>query len=247
MSNLIRHNEYPYLTNWEALKKLEEENEKLTQIYYCIGVMTILAFATSFGLLAWTSIIPIKVLMDRLEKINRTKEVMKAFLEEFGDEVIATYRIAVPGQQPIDLWVRFPGRAMLLISIRSKGKKKVIFNEKNQTLCVRQKREKGGLTKWKPDPLTELGTYQLWLKKNRRELGLSSNESNRPTAKVLVLSGETDIESHNKHLYLTMNNNKFLWIQSKSNTFLIRKEEIVDFAKSYLAYQAEKRKQTSKA
>ncbi|MEC4988851.1 MAG: hypothetical protein SAJ37_08900 [Oscillatoria sp. PMC 1068.18] len=242
--------EYPYLTNWEALKKLEEEDQKFTKICKKVGLVTISILSSltaPLNLLGVLTVVPIKVLLDRLEKINRTKEVMKALLEEFGDEIIATYRIPVPGQQPIDLWVRFPGRAMLLISIRSKGKKKVIFNEKNQTLCVRQKREKGGLTKWKPDPLTELGTYQLWLKKNRRELGLSSNESNRPTAKVLVLSGETDIESHNKHLYLTMNNNKFLWIQSKSNTFLIRKEEIVDFAKSYLAYQAEKRKQTSKA
>ncbi|MEC4896332.1 MAG: hypothetical protein SAL07_25480 [Oscillatoria sp. PMC 1051.18] len=240
--DLIGYNEH-HLTNWEALAELEREEEALAGGLMGFLGVTLAVSIFSVGSLGFLSVFSTKAAFDRLQKMNRIMRVMEALLEEFGDEIVIIPRVPVPNEQPIDLFVRFPGRALFLISIRSRGKQKVVFKENKELLYLRQKRKRGGLSKWKPDPLTELSDYKYWLKNNRRELGLSSRESNRPIAKVLVLAGETDIEVHPEHLYKQTGDQKFLWINTQGSTALIREAEVVDFTKAYLAQEEQKKLQ----
>ncbi|MEC4895986.1 MAG: hypothetical protein SAL07_23685 [Oscillatoria sp. PMC 1051.18] len=230
------------MNNWAALAELEREDRILAEICCGYGAVVFAAIIFSPISLGFAGVFPLKTALNRLQKINRIRRVMKAMLSEFGDDIVITPRVPVPGEQPIDMIIKFPRQALFLVSIRSKGKKRVFFKEKTKTLSLKSKTRKG-LSDWKPDPLIELGNYQRWLKKNRLELGLSSKELKLPFAKVLVLAGETDIHPHEEHLYLTMGNQKFLWVNARGTSALIRIEEIVEFTKCYLAYQAEKRKQ----
>ncbi|MEC4895474.1 MAG: hypothetical protein SAL07_19645 [Oscillatoria sp. PMC 1051.18] len=234
-----------YLINEEALSELGKYHELLQKIYFLFSSVFLWGAAMGFPsvLVSWAALIPMSVILNRIRKVNLVMRATEALLEEFASDVIVVPRIPVPGMRPIDLFVRFPGRALFLISIRSKGKTKIVFSEKHSLLCARLTRKNGGLSKWKPDPLAELSSYQRWLKKNRRELGLSSKESSRPTAKVLALSGETEIESHKEHFYSETGNEKFLWIKTKGTAALIRKEEIVKFVKAYLIQGEQKKLQ----
>jgi len=232
-----------YLTNWEALEQLEKHDKLLTGAYCGFGSLLIggAALGLPFSPITLGALAPMAFLLNRTQKFNRVARTTKALLDAFGDSVVITPRIDVPEARPIDLFVRFPGRVLLLISIRSKGKSRIIYNEQTETLCFRFKRPRAGLQKWQPDPLTELSEYQRWLMKNRRLLGLSSREVSKPLAKVLMLAGETSLDDHQEHLYSMMDGQRVLWIRKKGTAAVITEEQIVSFTKAYLAQESQKR------
>jgi hypothetical protein len=161
------------LHNWEALHQLEKEQESLVlqgTVSSAVAAGTGV-FGNPLGFfifaLAYRPLI-------RLEKLARIIKVMRVLLEEFQDMGILVFPcLQVPEHEPLDLFVIFPKKIHLLISIRSKGDCKIVFNEEREILYT--KHEKKGLRRWLPCPLVELSGYHSWLGKNRRTFGISAN------------------------------------------------------------------------
>jgi hypothetical protein len=171
----------------------------------------------------------------RIEKLTRIIDVMEALLSKFEPSGIRIFpTITQPEGNPIDLFVQFPKKAHILISIRSKGNGQVIYNEERTTLYF--KRGEKGRRIWLPCPLTELGDYAMWMNKNRLMFGMSSKEiRNLPLAKVLALWEPTRLNRHRQHLDSTVGSVERFAITGKGVAFLIMKEEVTDFIKAYLA------------
>ena len=173
----------------------------------------------------------------RVQKLARLEKLTALLLEEFKSEGIQVFPVLqIESKNPIDLFLRFPRKTHLFISIRSRGDSEVTYNEKREILQVK-KNLKNGLTTWKPCPLVELSDYERWLTKNRANFGMSSKEVIKtPTAKVLVLWPPTKAASdHNPHLYSEMGSMKILALRRKGTTFVIQEEEVTEFVKAWLA------------
>ena len=173
----------------------------------------------------------------RVQKLARLEKITAILLEEFKSKGIQVFPgLQIENLNPIDLFIRFPRKTHLFISIRSRGDSEVTYNEKREILQVK-KNQKNGLTTWKPCPLVELSDYERWLSKNRAIFGMSSKEVIKtPTAKVLVLWPPTKAASdHNSHLYSEMGSMKILALRRKGTTFVIQQEEVTEFVKAWLA------------
>ncbi|WP_196520530.1 hypothetical protein [Nostoc sp. WHI] len=173
----------------------------------------------------------------RIQKLARLEKLTALLLNEFKSQGIQVFPVLKPeDKNPIDLFIRFPRKTHLFISIRSRGDSQVVYNEKREILQVKKK-DKNGLTTWKPCPLVELSDYERWLTKNRDLFGMSSKEVTKtPTAKVLVLWSPTQAASdHNPHLYSEMGSMKILALRRKGTTFVIQEEEVTEFIKAWLA------------
>jgi hypothetical protein len=161
------------LHNWEALHQLEKEQESLVlqgTVSSAVAAGTGV-FGNPLGFfifaLAYRPLI-------RLEKLARIIKVMRVLLEEFQDMGILVFPcLQVPEHEPLDLFVIFPEKIHLLISIRSKGDCKIVFNEENETLYTKHKKKR--IRKWLPCPLVELSDYHFWLGKNRRTFGITAD------------------------------------------------------------------------
>ncbi|MBS3030806.1 MAG: hypothetical protein HCA25_00810 (plasmid) [Dolichospermum sp. DET50] len=172
----------------------------------------------------------------RVEKIARLEKLTTVLLEEFKSKGIQVFPvIQIEDKNPIDLFIRFPRKTHLFISIRSRGDRKVVYNETREALQIRRK-DKHGLKVWTPCPLVELADYEKWLDKNRALFGMSSREAQKtPTAKVLVLWPPTKaVTSHKDHLYAEVGNMKILALRRKGTAFVIQKEEITEFITAWL-------------
>lgn len=229
----------PTVSNREVLQQLEREREVLTAQCLLLGTGMVL------GLAFWNSgvalgLAPLAILLKRLQKVSQLVLLMGVILDEFESLGVELFsRLDVPNCQPLDLFIRFPTKIFLIISIRSMGKSKIVFNEKTENLYVKRKGK--GMKKWLPDPLTELSDYQAWLRKDRRDLfGGSSNDTRRPTAKVLVLWGEAEPGNHPEHWYDTVDGQKFLWIRKKGAVAIVKSEQVIDLIKAYLARYRDK-------
>lgn len=173
----------------------------------------------------------------RVEKIARLEKLTTILLEEFKSKGIQVFPVLqVEDKNPIDLFIRFPRTTHLFISIRSQGNREIVYNEAREVLQVKRK-DKNALKIWKPCPLVELADYERWLNKNRDLFGMSSREAQKtPTAKVLVLWSPTKaIEHHREHLYSEVGNMKILAFRRKGTAFVIQKEEVIEFIKTWLA------------
>ena len=164
--------------NWEALAQLRKEKYFFSKQSAVAGGAAI-ATGTFFspGLLLFALAYPPLV---RVEKITRLETVTSLLLEKFADQQIQVFPVqridkvqGIETQNPIDLFVRFPRKTHIFISIRSKGDSEVVYNEAREILQVKR-RNRSGLVTWKPCPLVELSDYERWLNKNRNSFELAS-------------------------------------------------------------------------
>jgi hypothetical protein len=173
----------------------------------------------------------------RVEKLARLEKLTTLLLQEFKSQGIQVFPVLkVEDNHPIDLFIRFPKKAHLIVSIRSRGDSEVVYNEKREILQVKKK-NKSGLTTWRPCPLVELSDYERWVTKNRALFGMTSKEVTKtPTAKVLVLWSPTKAASdHNPHLYSEMGSIRLLALRRKGTAFVIQQEEVTELVKAWLA------------
>lgn len=173
----------------------------------------------------------------RIEKLTRLEKLTAVLLDEFKSEGIQVFPVLqIEDKNPIDLFIKFPRKTHLFISIRSKGDSEIIYNEKRELLQVKRK-NKGGLRTWEPCPLVELADYKSWLDKNRNLFGMSSREAQKtPTAKVLVLWPPSKAaDDHNSHLYSEVGSMRILALRRKGTAFIIQQEEVTEFVKAWLA------------
>jgi hypothetical protein len=121
------------------------------------------SFISPFGWVAFA--LAYKPLV-RIQKLARLEKLTATLLDEFKSEEIQVFPvIKVEDKNPIDLFIRFPRKTHLFISIRSKGDSEIIYNEKREILQVKRK-NKGGLRTWEPCPLVELADYKSWFDKS---------------------------------------------------------------------------------
>ncbi|MBD2458470.1 hypothetical protein H6G80_30940 [Nostoc sp. FACHB-87] len=170
------------------------------------------------------------------QKLARLEKLTTMLWEEFKSEGIQVFPFPGSEDNHIDLFVRFPRTTHLFISIRSLGDREVVYNEAKEVLQVRKK-NKCGLTTWKPCPLLELAAYEKWLNKNRDQFFMTSREATKtPTAKVLVLWNPTKPASNlNEHLYSSVGNMRILALRRKGTMFVISQEEVIEFVRAWLA------------
>ena len=226
--------------NWEALTQLRKEKDFFSKQAAAVGSAAIAAgtfFAPSFLLfaLAYPPLVG-------TEKIARLEKAVTLLLEHFSDQGIQVFPVqgleeaqGVKVQHPIDLFIRFPRKTHMFLSIRSKGDSEIVFNESRENLQIKR-RNRTGLVTWKPCPLVELADYERWLNKNRDLFGMTSREATKtPTAKILVLWHPTQAHDHRPHLYSELGAVKLLAIRRKGTAFVIQEEEILAFFKAWLA------------
>lgn len=224
------------IDNEENLQQLEDERDQLSALTATIFSGSLVAGLTTFSmgllgvLLAWKP-------LTRLEKVARLIILITTILTEFeGCGVETLPLITVPEYQPIDLFVRFPGKEFFLFAIRSHGKSVIVYNEAKQ--CLYQKRSPRGISRWKPDPLIDLSEQTYWLRKQRRELFGSSRGVRKPVAKVLILWGQTQLDQHREHLYATIGGKKFLFIPREGGAcYVIHQSQVIDFMKAWLVHR----------
>lgn len=230
----------PLLCNWEAVAQLEQENRLLGRDWVVtatalVAVMTApLAPLTSLG--AGVLALPyMKWTEWRSAKVYRLLKWMRVLLERFESEEIQIYqRIPIEEENPIDLFIRFPKRAHLIVSIRSRGDAKFVYNEVSEEVRVRKKDRT--TSRWSPNPLVELADQERWLAKHRFLFGMTSKEAYKtPTAKVLMLCSPTKIDQHRDELYSEVGALKPLTIRRKGSAFVISEEELADFVAAWLA------------
>lgn len=222
--------------NKPALEMIREAIEHESAVALAAGGFALGTggFISPFGWLAFA--LAYKPLV-RIQKLARLEKLTALLLDEFkSDEIQVFPVIKVENKNPIDLFIRFPRKTHLFISIRSKGDSEIVYNEKREILQVKRK-NKGGLRTWEPCPLVELADYKSWFDKNRDLFGMSSREAQKtPTAKVLVLWPPTKAaEDHNSHLYSELGGMKILALRRKGTAFVIQQEEITEFIKAWLA------------
>ena len=225
--------------NWEALAQLRKEKDILSRQALAVGGAAA-ASGVFFppGFLLFAMAYPPLV---RVEKIVRLEKVTTLLLENFTDQGVQVFPVqgteeaqGIKFKNPIDLFIRFPKKTHLFLSIRSKGDSEVVYNESKEVLQVKKKR--GGLSTWNPCPLVELADYKVWLDKNRALFGLNSREAQKTsTARVLALWHPTRAEAHKPHLYSEVGDVKLLALRRKGTAFVIQEEEILTFVRAWLA------------
>jgi hypothetical protein len=228
--------------NRDALAQLRREKDILSNGAMAVGGTALLSgvFGNPTAFLFLLGVYPPLI---RGTKAVRLEKITALLLESFEEQGVQVFPVqgvdrfqGVSENNPIDLFVRFPKRTHLFISIRSKGDREVVYNESREILQVRKK-GKAGLTTWNPCPLLELAGYEKWLDKNRALFGMSSREAQKtPAAKVLILWPPTKaVENHNQNLYSEVGDMKILALRRKGTTFVIQEEEVLNFVQAWLA------------
>ncbi|MBE7383809.1 MAG: hypothetical protein F6J95_020635 [Leptolyngbya sp. SIO1E4] len=230
-----------YIAPVETRRKLQELEHERTSWEVAASVFGT-AFIGSMALsivgllglaLAWKP-------LTRIQKLSRLIKLIETLLEAFEDlGVEALPLIRVPDLQPIDLFVRFPGKEFLLFAVRSFGESTIVYNESKQALYY--KRGRKGSKRWEPDPMQELSDQAYWLRKNRRELFGSSKGVRKPMAKVVVIWGKTQLDQHRDHLYAKVGDQKFLFIpRERGACYVIHQSQVVEFTRAYLVERQSK-------
>lgn len=224
------------LESRERLQQLEAEKDNLSTLVASVGSASIFVGLTTFSM-ATLGLLLLWKPMTRLEKVARLSKAITGILDEFEDLGVETLPlIEVPKYQPIDLFVRFPGKEFLLFAIRSHGKSTIVYNEAKQSLY--QKRGSKGLSRWKHDPLATLSDQAYWLKKNRRDLFGSSKGIRKPMAKVLILWDQTQLAQHEEHLYKQVGDQKFLFLAREGGAcYVIHQSQVIDFVRAWLVHR----------
>ena len=231
--------EVSFSCNWDAVKELERDNELLAS--GCVVALTTVftaATAMTVPLVVPVGVVGLSIAkwtQWRADKDARLLQLMKALLGKFEGEGVEIYKkIPVAGMNPIDLFIRFPQKAHLIVSVRSKGDTEIVYNETTEDLRVRKKN--GTTNRWHPNPLVELADQERWLAKNRWRFGMTSKEASKtPTAKVLVLWEPTKAAQHRDELYSEVGALKVLSIRRKGTAFVIQQEDLLNFVTAWLA------------
>lgn len=233
--------------NRESLQQLELEEKRLSELIKATGVISLIGILT-YVPLTWLGVLLTWKHLTRLEKVIRMRKIISAIVDRFGSQKVETLPfIKVPGYQPIDLFVRFPGKEFLLFAVRSFGNSEIVYKEKKGFLYY--VREKNGIKQWNPDPMLELSEQAYWLHKNRRELFGSSKGVRKPLAKVLVIYKPTRLAQHPEHLYTDVGGQKFLFIPREAGAcYAIDSTQVVDFIQAWLVHRqsSEKSPKTEK-
>ncbi|NEQ21634.1 MAG: hypothetical protein F6K28_20950 [Microcoleus sp. SIO2G3] len=230
--------EPPLPCNWDAVHQLQEENKLLATGWVVTAAALTIAMAMTAPLTApgaGVGLAAMQWTQWRAGKVARILQVMMSLLEKFESRGVEIYqRIPIDGMNPIDLFIRFPQIAHIIVSIRSKGNTEIVYNEATEEVRVRKKN--GTTSRWQPNPLVELADKERWLAKNRWRFGMSSKEAAKtPTAKVLVLCSPTKADEHREELYSEVGTVKTLAIRRKGTAFVIQQEELLDFVAAWLA------------
>lgn len=228
-------------------KELEQQKDLYSAGYLLAGIATLVTviYASPFALFG---LLPMRWMLERVGKaVKRLKReqrgrvpeerIATTMTEQFKDQGIEVLnRIYIHPEQDLDLFVRFPTKELFAISVMALGEGKVVYNEKNETLCFRKKNS--SLDKYdNPDPIKELSEYEWWLRKNRRELfGKSSRDARRRLIKILVFAQPSKIGTHNDHLYATIGDQRFLWIRrEKASCYVLSEDQLTNFIKAHLS------------
>lgn len=242
MENLEKAPEFGKYDNREILHNLEKEKARLSIEVTLLGSIGLSLLATP-ALTA--SLIPaafsifscgtIRLKLSRIQKLAQIIGVMEEILDAYEHEGVEVFPfIEIEERQPIDLFVRFPQKVFLIISVTTRNRVSIKFNEARKMLFVRRPNKKG-LSKWgKDDPLQELSISHAWLRKNRRDLfGGSSRDARKPLVRVLVLTGETKVDKHEEHLFYS-GDARFIRVSTPNSGVMLEKVNLVDFIDLFL-------------
>lgn len=221
--------------NEEALEMLREAIDYESTLALAVS-STALATGSFINPIGWMAFALAYKPLVRIQKLARLEKLIILLLQEFKSKGIQVFPVLkIQDKNPVDLFIRFPGKTHLFISIRSKGDSLIVYNEAKEVLQVRRKKNRLGT--WEPCPLVELADYKSWFDKNRDLFGMSSREAQKtPTARVLVLWPPTKPSpNHNEHLYTEIGNMKVLVLKRKGSAFVIQEEEVTEFVKNWLS------------
>ncbi|MBD2088337.1 hypothetical protein H6F67_00405 [Microcoleus sp. FACHB-1515] len=227
--------------------KFETENqaklEKLRQRRYWLTILSAGAvgaggfagFATLNPLLLAPVLTSLSLVGGDLQGTSQKFLLMSDLVEAFEEEDIAIeVGLKLDELPDIDFFLRFPDKEFVLIKIRSLSASTIFYSEEREVLRFVKKQR--GIKSWQPDPLIEIAQQERWLRKHRPDLlGGSSRDKRRPLAKLLVLWTDTTLGEHPEHLYVTMDDQKFLTIRKMGTTTIVEKDQVVSFIRGYLA------------
>jgi hypothetical protein len=229
--------EQPLLSNHDALEMLAQRRNYLTALCYSVGVLLVISTTLSVLTVTLGSIPSLGFLGIRLQKTSQILLNMERLLNEFESQgVILTPELAVPENGTLDLFMRFPNppKVNFAIGFRSNGNSKVSYNSAKETLYRRRKN--GGLKPWDVDLFRRIGLQEFWLRKNRKDLfGQSSKDKNRSVVKLLVLTGETRLGSHPEEMYVSVGDQRVLFIQKRVSVYLMEENQLIPFIRAWLA------------
>lgn len=221
--------------NEEALEMLREAIEYESALALAAGG-TALATGGFISPVGWAAFALAYQPLVRVQKLARLEKITSLLLNEFKSKGVQIFPVLkIQDKNPVDLFIRFPGKTHLFMSIRSKGDSLVVYNEAKEVLQVRRKKNRLGT--WEPCPLVELADYKSWFDKNREQFRMSSREAQKtPTAKVLVIWPPTKLSlNHNENLYTEIGNMKVLVLKRKGSAFVIKEEEVTEFVSNWLS------------
>lgn len=221
--------------NQAKLRQLEQRRYWLTVYASAVGAGGIAGFAALSPAVMLPFLPFLSLLAGQLQGTSQRFLLMSGLVEAFEDEDIAIeVGLTIDGLPDIDFFLRFPDKEFILIKIRSLSFSRIVYNEEREAL--RFKKEGGGLSTWKPDPLNELAEQERWLRKHRPDLlGTTSRDRRRPLAKLLVLWTDTFLGDHPEHLYATIDNQKFLTIRNMGTVTIVEKDQVIQFIRAYLS------------
>lgn len=227
--------------NEAGLQMVQNQRTFYSSVFWAssIGSFWMIAFiATPYGGLLFTITYHAATAITKLSRILING---KKLLEEFRGTDIQIFPAVITGEEVehhrIDLYVRFPGHAQFFILFRSMGNHQIVYNETRESLQIRKKRK--GASNVSPCPLLDLSKGQRWLvAKNRQMFGLSSRQASKtPTARVLVICGDTKISSKNRdELYTTIGRNRYLALRKRGTTFVVMENDLANFVQDWLIH-----------
>ena len=140
--------------------------------------------------------------------------------------------------EPLDIYIKVHQKANILISIRSKSKSKIIYDQEKQWIYSRRRYR--GRSRWKHCPMEEMNRYVKWLTKNRALFRLSSRHArNLPLIKIVVIWSPTEIAEHDSENYCYMKGEKILTLNKKGKVYFMGEDKVIDFIKACLANEIE--------
>ncbi|QDZ41578.1 hypothetical protein FRE64_16520 (plasmid) [Euhalothece natronophila Z-M001] len=227
--------------NDQALNQLKKERNKqvLKAILNYGGAISSLwlntMFSVVFSILGGNKVKEIATLSHMIH-------IMETLLEHFEDDGIEIIpKVKVPKDvatvNQIDLFVRFPQKIYFAICHRKMNDSIITYREDKETFYIRRVNNRGKNI-WKPDPSDYIPECFRWLQKNERSLfGGKSNDTRKPSVRILLLMGETKINKHHPpHLYGQVGDEKFLWIkkQGRGTLTIIEEDRLVKFIKAFV-------------
>ena len=179
--------------------------------------------------------------LHRVEKFARLDILVGGLLKEFKSDSpdIKVYPcLKVDDSEPLDIYIKVHQKANILISIRSKSKSKIIYDQEKEWIYSRRKYR--GRARWKNCPMEEMNRYVKWLNKNREIFNLSSRQVKRlPLIRIVVIWSPTKIAEHDSKSYCYMKGEKILILNKRGKFYFMEEDKVINFVKAYLANEIE--------